>query len=120
MEEFTGLLTTVDTQIPPLPPKDVIQRIYRDVSSSGLYSCGPVDFIYVHRSDFPMTRPHTRPVCLPAFHVVGERAYLQDVRSSSLSRSFRLLTCSLLQTLCSFSFRGLQVGDAHKYLFWGP
>ena len=31
IEKLTDLFTTVDTQIPPLPPKDVIYRIYRDV-----------------------------------------------------------------------------------------
>jgi hypothetical protein len=29
--EFTNLLVEIDTQIPPLPSKDVIHRIYRDV-----------------------------------------------------------------------------------------
>jgi len=32
IESFTDVLTEVDTQIPHLPPKDVIHRIYRDVS----------------------------------------------------------------------------------------
>lgn len=32
VEHFTELLVRVDTQVPPLPPKDVIHRIYRDVS----------------------------------------------------------------------------------------
>lgn len=31
VEEFTDLLIDVDPEIPPLPPKDVIHRIYRDV-----------------------------------------------------------------------------------------
>lgn len=31
IEAFTTMLTEVDPQIPPLPPKDVIHRIYRDV-----------------------------------------------------------------------------------------
>ena len=31
VEAFTELLTEVDPQIPHLPPKDVIHRIYRDV-----------------------------------------------------------------------------------------
>jgi hypothetical protein len=31
VEEFTSLLIEADPQIPPLPPKDVIHRIYRDV-----------------------------------------------------------------------------------------
>ncbi|OAX35370.1 hypothetical protein K503DRAFT_785136 [Rhizopogon vinicolor AM-OR11-026] len=31
IEEFTNMLTEVDSQIPPLPPKDVIHRIYRDI-----------------------------------------------------------------------------------------
>ena len=31
IEAFTDDLSEVDPQIPPLPPKDVIHRIYRDV-----------------------------------------------------------------------------------------
>ncbi|OJA18904.1 hypothetical protein AZE42_09660 [Rhizopogon vesiculosus] len=31
IEEFTDMLTEVDSQILPLPPKDVIHRIYRDI-----------------------------------------------------------------------------------------
>jgi uncharacterized protein (DUF2461 family) len=31
IEKLTDLFTTVDPQIPALPPKDVIYRIYRDV-----------------------------------------------------------------------------------------
>lgn len=33
IQNLTELVTEVDPQIPPLPPKDVIYRIYRDVSS---------------------------------------------------------------------------------------
>lgn len=31
VEVFTELLVEADPQVPPLPPKDVIHRIYRDV-----------------------------------------------------------------------------------------
>ncbi|KAG9316552.1 hypothetical protein JVU11DRAFT_2603 [Chiua virens] len=34
IEAFTTMLTEVDVQIPPLPPKDVIHRIYRDIRFS--------------------------------------------------------------------------------------
>ncbi|CAL1710098.1 unnamed protein product [Somion occarium] len=34
IDEFTVLLTEADPQIPPLPPKDVIHRIYRDIRFS--------------------------------------------------------------------------------------
>jgi hypothetical protein len=34
IDEFTASLTEVDPQIPPLPTRDVIHRIYRDVSQS--------------------------------------------------------------------------------------
>jgi len=34
VESFTDVLTEVDSQIPHLPPKDLIHRIYRDVSNS--------------------------------------------------------------------------------------
>jgi hypothetical protein len=32
IERFIDVLMSVDPQIPPLPPKDIIHRIYRDVS----------------------------------------------------------------------------------------
>ena len=32
IEKFTDQLVEADPQIPPLPPKDVVYRIYRDVS----------------------------------------------------------------------------------------
>jgi hypothetical protein len=32
IEKLIDVLTSVDPEIPPLPPKDVIHRIYRDVS----------------------------------------------------------------------------------------
>ncbi|KAK7040872.1 hypothetical protein VNI00_009468 [Paramarasmius palmivorus] len=34
VEKFTDLLIEVDDQIPPLPPRDVIHRIYRDIRFS--------------------------------------------------------------------------------------
>lgn len=34
VEKFTDLLSTVDSHIPPLPPRDVIHRIYRDIRFS--------------------------------------------------------------------------------------
>lgn len=34
VDSFTEVLTEVDPHVPPLPPKDVIHRIYRDVSVS--------------------------------------------------------------------------------------
>lgn len=34
LDEFTDVLVEADPQIPHLPPKDVIHRIYRDVSDS--------------------------------------------------------------------------------------
>ena len=33
VEAFTDVLVEVDEQVPHLPPKDVIHRIYRDVSA---------------------------------------------------------------------------------------
>lgn len=33
VDVFTEILTEVDPHIPPLPPKDVIHRIYRDVKT---------------------------------------------------------------------------------------
>ena len=39
IENLTELFTEVDPQIPPLPPKDLIYRIYRDVCSTLLRAC---------------------------------------------------------------------------------
>lgn len=36
VEGLTDVLMEVDPEIPPLPPKDVIHRIYRDVGVSKL------------------------------------------------------------------------------------
>ena len=44
IDEFTTLLTEVDPQIPPLPAKDIVLRIYRDVSDivhGSVRSVGP-------------------------------------------------------------------------------
>lgn len=38
IEAFTDVLAEVDPQIPHLPPKDVIHRIYRDVSGLSLFT----------------------------------------------------------------------------------
>lgn len=41
VDDFTGILTEdVDSQIPPLPAKDVIHRIYRDVCQHFQCNCG--------------------------------------------------------------------------------
>ena len=37
VEHFTDLLVDADPQVPHLPPKDVIHRIYRDVSIAPLF-----------------------------------------------------------------------------------
>ena len=39
VEVFTDLLVGADPQVPPLPPKDVIHRIYRDVRLSFICLC---------------------------------------------------------------------------------
>ena len=33
IDEFTPLMTEADPHVPPLPPNDVVHRIYRDVRS---------------------------------------------------------------------------------------
>jgi len=42
IEVFTDHIAEADPQIPHLPPKDVIHRIYRDVSQ--LMTCSPIGF----------------------------------------------------------------------------
>ena len=36
IEAFTDVLIAADPQVPPLPPKDVVHRIYRDVRRGGV------------------------------------------------------------------------------------
>lgn len=43
VEEFTDVLVEVDPQIPHLPPKDVIHRIYRDVGYLHIISLNSCD-----------------------------------------------------------------------------
>ena len=42
VEAFTDAIIEVDPEVPPLPPKDVIHRIYRDVRSSWYFILSPV------------------------------------------------------------------------------
>ncbi|KAF7292787.1 hypothetical protein MIND_01177400 [Mycena indigotica] len=70
VEVFTELLVEADDQIPPLPPKDVIHRIYRDASlANSMAYLTPL-----LRRDSPTIRHHTKRVSQPAFRGVGEKA----------------------------------------------
>ena len=75
---FTDLLTEFDPQIPHLPPKDVIHRIYRDV-------CLPTSPAAFHSSTFlrcgsAMTRLPTNVTYQRAFREVVGREFLRVVR----------------------------------------
>jgi hypothetical protein len=73
IEKLTDLFTTVDTQIPPLPPKDVIYRIYRDVCLLCLLEA-TTPFILC-RFGSAMTRRRIKQTSPRPFRGVGERGY---------------------------------------------
>ena len=82
IEEFTTLLTQVDTQIPPLPPRDVIHRIYRDVCallSDMLHESTAVILSLLDRYASATTRPRTKRIYALAFLALEERASLPIV-----------------------------------------
>lgn len=95
VEQLTDDLIEVDPQIPPLPPKDVIHRIYRDVRLLGLLRCPDAGVLSPHalclaglltighswgnRFGLAMTRRRTRLECLPAFRGAGGRVFSRDV-----------------------------------------
>lgn len=77
VEAFTDLLTEVDPQIPHLPPKDVIHRIYRDVC----HPTAPTTFRFsiFLRFGSAMTRLLTNGTYQRAFRAVVGREFLQAV-----------------------------------------
>ena len=82
IEEFTTLLTQVDTQIPPLPPRDVIHRLYRDVCailSDMLHESIAVILSLLDRSASATTKPRTKRTSALAFLALEERASLPIV-----------------------------------------
>jgi hypothetical protein len=79
IESFTDTLIEVDDEIPTLPPKDVIHRIYRDVgpyylSILGIFSIPSFRFASV------MTKHPTRKASLQVSLEAAEKASLQHVR----------------------------------------
>jgi len=75
IESLTDLLIQVDPQIPPLPPKDLIHRIYRDVIS---FLSRPSLLLLTCLSRFALatTRPPTSKPFLPPFQEQAERVSL--------------------------------------------
>ena len=75
IESLTDLLIQVDPQIPPLPPKDLIHRIYRDVNS---FLSRPSLLLLTCLSRFALatTRPPTSKPFLPPFQEQAERVFL--------------------------------------------
>lgn len=81
---FTDHIAEADPQIPHLPPKDVIHRIYRDVSEIRLI---PHSLMLIFpRSGSAMTRPHTRQTFPPLSPGAAGKA------SSPIVRHIRLLS----------------------------
>ena len=95
IDEFTPLLMEADTQIPPLPPNDVVHRIYRDVRFCNLLRNRLLVDRLTYRCDSAMTRHRTRQASLPASRGVVVRVYLPDVR---LCSQF----CFVRRTDCEF------------------
>lgn len=79
IENLTELFTEVDPQIPPLPPKDVIYRIYRDVRPKLLQGCSHC--LTQRRFDSAMTRHRTKQTFPRPSQEVGERVFSPVVGS---------------------------------------
>ena len=79
IEKLTDLFLEVDPQIPPLPPKDVIYRIYRDVRPNVLRECFASPRM-LHRFDSVMTRLLTRQTSRLPFQGAEERVFSLVVR----------------------------------------
>ena len=103
IESFTDVLAEVDTQIPYLPPKDVIHRIYRDVSilSSQLHAYT----LSRRRFALAMIKHRTREGSPRAFLAAAGRASSLVV-SRSLFRQERLGIDDKLKTqiMCEVRF----------------
>jgi hypothetical protein len=76
-EKLTELFSEVDLQIPPLPPKDVIYRIYRDVRPTFYKNAGIV--LTQHRFDSAMTRHRTKQTSPQHSQEAGEKVFLPVV-----------------------------------------
>jgi hypothetical protein len=79
IEKFTERLSEeVDDEIPILPPKDVIHRLYRDVGYRPISDfCGGYK---VSRFDSATTRHLTRQISLLPSHEAVEKGFLLTVR----------------------------------------
>lgn len=81
VEAFTDVLIEADSQIPYLPPKDVIHRVYRDVRYHTLLMLSPLIHLYF-RSGSVMIRRPTKPISQLRFREVVERVSLLVVSTS--------------------------------------
>jgi len=111
IEKLTELFSEVDSQIPPLPPKDLIYRIYRDVHPLLLLEC--CSALRLYRFDSAMTRRRTKQTSPRPFQGVEERVSLLVVRPHmhqyahySYPHPLIQITCTpiLRRTLCYAGF----------------
>lgn len=80
VEAFTDVLVENDPQIPHLPPKDLIHRIYRDVRDlSPLETIQLVMLQLYYRSGSATTRPRIRKAFQQASHEVVGKEYSRVV-----------------------------------------
>ena len=93
IEQLTDLFPEVDPQIPPLPPKDVIYRIYRDVRPTLFFGNHGI-FLKQHRFDSAMTRRLTKPTSPRPSQEAGERVLLLVVSTCMHRCTLRHLTTS--------------------------
>jgi len=118
IEKLTELFSEVDPQIPPLPPKDVIYRIYRDVRpNTFLRVLAP--FLTLRRFDSAMTRRLTKPTSLRPFREAGERAFSPVVRPCMHHRAlFRNNTLSSRSYVRSFRALLYRMGVSLSLVRW--
>ena len=89
-EKLTELFSEVDPQIPPLPTKDVIYRIYRDVRPTIYKNAGIV--LTQRRFDSAMTRHRTKQTSPQHSQEAGERVFLPVVCPSMLQFALCLMS----------------------------
>ena len=96
IDAFTDRIVEADPQIPPLPPKDVIHRIYRDVSKPGISE--PRMLITFHpRSGLATTRPPIRRTSPRLSPGAAGKEFSPIVRHVYFPYSFGLI---ILQIIC--------------------
>jgi uncharacterized protein (DUF2461 family) len=103
IEKLTDLFTEVDPQIPPLPPKDLIYRIYRDVRPTLLQRCSRL--LDTAQVRFSNDKTPYKTNFSASFSRSGRKGIFAGCRflCASINSQFRFNT--LIQIICAFVLR---------------